>query len=39
MCIRDSLPSRGEGSDIDSWLNSMLGTIEEASADDIEDKV
>ena len=33
-----NLPSRGEGSDIDSWLNSMLGTIEEASAADIEDE-
>jgi hypothetical protein len=30
-----NLPSRGEGSDID---DSMLGTIEEASAADIEDE-
>jgi len=33
-----NLPSRGEGSDIDAWLSSMLGTIGEASSDDIEDE-
>lgn len=33
-----NLPGRSEGSDIDSWLGSMLGTIEEASAGDIEDE-